>query len=197
MTIIRLIVSLLGFAAIITEIAVLQERSTFDASNFFSYFTILSNIFIVAILLVSTTKLKLVAMQSFQYLRGAATLYIAMTGVIFSLLLSGLENVAFTATEWDNLVLHYLIPLYAVIDWVLFKPPVKLRLKRSLLWLAGPILYVLYTLIRGSVTGWYPYPFLNIERTGVMPFLVTIVLLAIATVVGTWLLTLRRPTLKR
>ena len=34
-----------------------------------------------------------------------------------------------------------------------------------LLWLAFPAVYLGYTIIRGALTGWYPYPFLDPSQT--------------------------------
>jgi hypothetical protein len=39
-----------------------------------------------------------------------------------------------------------------------------LRLTRW--WIAVPTAYFIYSLIRGAITGWYPYPFLNPDRGG-------------------------------
>ena len=48
--------------------------------------------------------------------RGAATLYMAITGMIFSLLLSGAD--VQTPIPWVNSTLHYVFPLFIVIDWL-------------------------------------------------------------------------------
>jgi hypothetical protein len=163
----EIISAFLGFSAIVTEIAVIVERGKFNSVNFFSYFTIESNIFAVVMLVIGAlalsqgTKSKAIDMA-----RGAATMYMIITGIVFALLLSGVENVSLTAVPWDNTVLHYIMPLVLLIDWLIDKPKLPLRFKQSFVWLLFPILYLLYSLIRGNIVHWYPYPFLNPSTNG-------------------------------
>jgi len=89
-------------------------------------------------------------------LRGAASLYMAITGIVFSVLLAGLD-VELTAVPWDNTVLHYIMPVVVVADWVIDLPGTRIAFKSALVWLAFPLTYVAYSLIRGHLTGWYPY----------------------------------------
>ncbi|MBU0672713.1 MAG: Pr6Pr family membrane protein [Candidatus Margulisbacteria bacterium] len=49
----------------------------------------------------------------------------------------------------------------AIIDWFLDRPGVKVELKTAMYWLIYPIVYCVYTLIRGPIVGWYPYYFLS------------------------------------
>jgi len=43
------------------------------------------------------------------------------------------------------------------------------------LWLLFPIVYAIYALVRGGLTGWYPYPFLNPDVSGASSVVTTIV----------------------
>jgi len=176
----RLFFALLGFSAIITEIIVLLERGIFMPANFFSFFTILSNIGAVGILLfASIASERTWGLRVTQQIRGAATLYMLMTGVIFAVLLSGITDVALTAVPWDNIVLHYIMPIVLVADWLLYPPKTKLSYKIVAAWAVVPILYVIYSLIRGAIVGWYPYPFLNAEIQGYPSVIVTTIFLAV------------------
>ncbi|QQG50459.1 MAG: Pr6Pr family membrane protein [Candidatus Saccharibacteria bacterium] len=155
----RFIFGLLGLSAIATEIIVLVNQGVFNPSNFFSFFTIQSNI--IAALLLLYLALTNAASYKIQVIRGATALYMLMTGVIFALLLSGLTDVRLTAVPWDNTVLHYIMPIVVVLDWVLNPPKNKLPAKVVWAWVVFPFAYVAYTLVRGSIVSWYPYPFLN------------------------------------
>jgi hypothetical protein len=42
----------------------------------------------------------------------------------------------------------------------------SLRWKDAFWWLAYPAAYCTYTLLRGAVSGWYPYPFLDANTLG-------------------------------
>lgn len=162
----KLFFGLLGFSAIVTEIATIVERGVFDPANFFSYFTVESNILVFITLLLSAVAVALGKNGKLDSLRSAVTVYILIVGLGFSFLLSGLEGVALTAVPWDNTVLHYIMPLAVLVDFLIDRPKRKLVFKQSLYWLLFPIAYVAYSLARGALTGWYPYPFLNPDTSG-------------------------------
>lgn len=159
----KLFFALLGFSAIVAEIATLAERGTFLAGNFFSSFTIQSNllmccVFIISALVFMTHKTS----QRLIWWRGASTLYMIITAAVFSALLSGLDQGASTALPWDNLVLYYIVPIAAIVDWLFLDPPSRLpSFRAALTWLGYPVAYLLFSLGRGLFTDWYPYPFLN------------------------------------
>ena len=92
-------------------------------------------------------------------LRGAATLYMGITGMIFSLLLSGAD--VQTPIPWVNSTLHYVFPLFIVIDWLVDRSVRPLSFRQGLIFLAYPVAYGVYSLIRGPIVDWYPYPFLD------------------------------------
>lgn len=169
----KMLFALLGISAVVTEIATIVERDVFIPVNFFSFFTIQSNIFAVVMLMVGAFALyQAKPSKNVAVFRGAVTLYMLITGIVFALLLSGLENVALTAVPWDNIVLHYIMPIVLLIDWIVDSPTKALRFRQSLIWLIYPILYVVYSLLRGPVANWYPYPFLNPETNGYVGILI-------------------------
>jgi hypothetical protein len=66
----------------------------------------------------------------------------------------------------------------------------------SLIWLAYPVLYLVYSLVRGAFVDWYPYPFINPVTSG-WPNLIGIgFTIALGSLLLTWLLVLRT-TLRR
>lgn len=170
----KLLFALLGFSAIVTEIATLVEREKFVPINFFSFFTIQSNILVVVVLLLSAILVSMGKGGKINALRGATTVYILIVGIGFSFLLSGLENVALTAVPWDNIVLHYIIPIAVLVDYVIDRPGSRLRFTKSLLWLIYPVAYLVYSLVRGAIVGWYPYPFLNPSHGSTASMVITI-----------------------
>ncbi|HEY8886043.1 MAG TPA: Pr6Pr family membrane protein [Candidatus Microsaccharimonas sp.] len=180
---------LLGFSAIVTEIAAIAVRGRWNPGNFFSFFTIESNILAVVSLLIGAfliyAKKK---SKKADYFRGAVTLYMVITGIIFSVLLSGIEGISLTAVPWDNVVLHYIIPVAIALDWIADRS-VYISFKKALPWLAFPILYLVYSLLRGPIVGWYPYPFLNPANGGYGTVFVTSVIIAIVGVVLVYVVT--------
>jgi hypothetical protein len=127
--------------------------------NFFSFFTNLSNI-LGAVVLVYLA----VRPGTGDLVRGAATTYLAITGIVYNLLLRG-EDLG-VLKPWINVVLHVVTPIVMLLDWLLDPPGRPVPLRRALWWLAFPLAYVGYSLIRGAVVHWYPYPFLNPAHPG-------------------------------
>ena len=180
----KLTFALLGFSAVVTEIATLVERNLFNPFNFFSYFTIQSNIFAFVMLIVSALAVASNKRSSkLNLLRGAATLYMVITGIVFAVLLAGVEGSILTAVPWDNLVLHYIMPVVLLIDWLVDKPSKAITFKRSFVWLIYPISYVIYSLVRGQLVNWYPYPFLDPKTNGLSGVFLTAVGIAALTII--------------
>lgn len=132
-------------------------------ADYFSYFTVLSNLFAAAMLLYGALRPAHERSRTIELLRGAAVVYILTTGIVYLLLLSGHAP----AYPWVNAILHYLMPVAVALDWLLDPPRVRLDPARTVvLWMVFPLLYILYTLARGAIVGWYPYLFVNPHRSG-------------------------------
>lgn len=189
LTTFRALFALVAIAAITTEVVTLIERGKFEPFNFFSYFTVESNLFAAAILLLSAFAVQRGERQGWlDHLRGAAALYMLITGITFSVLLAGIEGAEFTAVPWDNFVLHYLMPIVMAVDWLIDPPAHRIEFRPALAWLAFPILYAVYSLIRGGIVGWYPYPFLDPDERGYLGVLVTSAFLIALAIGLIWLL---------
>ena len=187
----KLVFGLLGFSALVTEVAVLTERGVFVPANFFSFFTVQSNIIAAATLLISafTVNQSKALNKKITTLRGAATVYILIVGIGFSLLLAGLDNTQFTAVAWDNIVLHYIMPIALLIDWLIDPPKALPPFSKAIYSLLFPVAYVAYTLIRGPHANWYPYPFLDPATKGYGHIAFTVALLLVLGVILVWALT--------
>ena len=160
-----------GIAALATAL----DQRTGPLSNFFSYFTIESNVLAAVVLLVGG----LVAPRStgWAYFRGAVTLYMTITGIVYATLLSDIP-VGLTSA-WINTALHRVLPLLLLADWVLFPPWPRVSYKAALGWLAFPLAYLAYSLIRGPFADFYPYPFLDPRPHGYDHVVVYAVVLAV------------------
>lgn len=180
--------ALLGFSAIVTEIATLVERGYFNPLNFFSYFTIQTNLLVVVTLLLSAFALAAGKRRRFDSLRGLTTVYILVVGIGFSFLLAGMEGLILTAVPWDNIVLHYIIPVAVLIDFLIDRPA-KIRFVTSPWWLVYPIIYVTAALIRGAITGWYPYLFIDPDQNSVTSIVITILGFCGAYLLLIWIVT--------
>jgi hypothetical protein len=153
----RLAFAGLGVAAIVAAI-----RVTGGLVDFFSYFTIESNLLAIVVLLVGGTLDP--QGRRWVYLRGAATLFMVITGIVYAVLLANVE-VGLT-NPWINDTLHRVIPLVMVADWIAFSPWARRSHRAALGWLIVPLAYFAYSLLRGAAVHWYPYPFLNPTHPG-------------------------------
>jgi hypothetical protein len=183
--VVRIAFAVLCVVAITYQLARLQGHPAFrGAGNYFSFFTIQSNIIAAAMFVLAALVRPGERSLGFEALRGAATFYIAITGVVFAALLSGLQEQLDTHNEFVNSTVHYVIPAAAVIDWFLDPPRQRLGLKVAILWLAYPLLWFAYTLARGSVVHWYPYPFVDVSEHGYGRVLLNGVVFAVAFAAG-------------
>jgi hypothetical protein len=148
-----------GLAALIVAALVAAYQSV----NFFFYFTVLSNIVLAAVLVGEAIDPSRLDRNG--VVRGATTLYMAVTGMVYAVLLRPIEADVGLTDPWINYVLHSLAPSAAMIDWLLFPPGRKLGRGALWAWLAFPAAYLVVTLIRGPLVDWYPYPFLNPDET--------------------------------
>ncbi|MFV0484684.1 MAG: Pr6Pr family membrane protein [Candidatus Saccharimonadales bacterium] len=128
----KILFALLGLSALITDIAIYISRGTFNPITFFSYFTIQSNVIAAVSLICSAVVIiRNVQPRWVDYLRGGATLFMALTGVVFALLLSNLDTSQFATIPWDNTVLHQIMPVVLVLDWLIDPPYQKTPLQPS------------------------------------------------------------------
>ena len=161
----RFFFGLLTLAAVGTQLAV-HISLRYDVWNFFSYFTNLSNLFAAVVLLVSGYRL-LVRKQPTELdetTRGTATIAMAIVGIVFGALLTGQD--LGSMVPWVNFVVHYLIPVVMVADWLFQPPRTTMTLRHLWYWLVDPVADLAYSLIRGSFVDWYPYWFIDPARAG-------------------------------
>lgn len=131
--------------------------------NYFSYFTILANILAASAFLIFGLKYpnRKPLLDSF---RGAAVLYMLITGIVYAVLLQGTQGQL--TYPWVNFIFHKLMPVIIVIDWLIYPPKSHLKFSNSFLWFIFPVLYSIYTILRGSIVHWYPYAFLDPTKNG-------------------------------
>lgn len=132
--------------------------------NLFSYFTIQSNILVLigGIRLLIDPALRRTA---WRVVRLDGLLGIVITGLVYVVVLrpaSGPSGIF----AWVNAGLHYLAPVLTLVGWLLFGPRPRITARVIGLALIWPLAWVGYTLIRGLITGWYPYPFLDLHELG-------------------------------
>ncbi|WPU96544.1 Pr6Pr family membrane protein [Mucilaginibacter sabulilitoris] len=99
------------------------------------------------------------------YVIAGIALYITIVCLVSNTVLLGLVHLTGLALVADKLM-HLINPILFVAYWLFFIPKEKLKWTQTLNWLWYPFFYFLYTIIRGTVNHWYPYPFINADKLG-------------------------------
>jgi hypothetical protein len=157
--------------------AVHFHDATARVLNVFCFFTIWSNI------MVAVTTLLLAAGRdrsstAFDTFRLIGLVAITITGLVYHVALSGLldlESWALVANE----LLHTVVPVLAVAGWLMFGP--RRRTSSAIVRLSAlfPIVWGAFTLIRGAIIHYYPYPFIDVDALGYFKALVNAVWIGI------------------
>ena len=100
----RLGFAVLTIVAIATQATDLHAKGLLVAQNFFSHFTIQSNLIAVAVFLIGVAWWRTAPTPVWELVRGAAVVYMTVTLVVFALLLSNTD--VDTALPWVNTVVR-------------------------------------------------------------------------------------------
>lgn len=158
--------ALLVLAAVAFMIWTLVEEGSFNALNFFTFFTILSNLYAAAVFLDGGGRLLGNKEPVPDLWRGAAVVFMTVTYIVFAVLLSDLQEQLDTHVAWVDTVLHRVMPIAVMVDWLVAPPRAAITFRRGLVWLGFPLVWTVFTLVRGAIDGRYPYPFLNPANGG-------------------------------
>ena len=123
------------------------------------YFTILTN-GAVALLMGATA----LGVRLSARLQGGLVLSILMVGLVYHALLARLwapEGLAW----WTDQALHTATPLLTLAWWLCFGDR-HVTLRDLPFWLIWPAIYAVYALVRGALTSFWPYPFLDADTLG-------------------------------
>jgi hypothetical protein len=162
----RLTLAILSFWAVFLQAIYLIQLGRFEFAGFLSFFTIQANLFVIAVLLIETFNGCGISIDRRASLRGAAVLYLAITGIVYAVLLSKLPIVKEIVHPVADAFHHVIMPTWVLFDWVVNPPSHRITVRRALWWFVYPLTYLFVSLIRGAITGWYPYPFLNPASPG-------------------------------
>ncbi|WP_312398043.1 Pr6Pr family membrane protein [Chryseobacterium sp.] len=159
--------ALLGWFALIAQYCLMLKNSVLNFNEmtiqFFSYFTILTNLMVAIYFTNQAFKKSDSEIKS--GLLTAITIYILIVGMVYQVALRSTWNPTGLQRIVDEL-LHTIIPVLVIIYWHLYENKKNLQYKQMLLWAIYPLFYLFYILIRGSFSKFYPYPFVNVTELG-------------------------------
>lgn len=175
----RMTFALVGWGALIFQFALMIAAPgdvplAARVLNFFSFFTILTNLLVALALTGSLLgqDRRLARWSASEGVRAAIAMYIAVVGLIYHFILAPSWHPTGNALIADVL-LHYVMPIAFVIDWLAFTPKGRLRWIDPVKWLAYPALYGVWTVGHGLTTHWWPYDFVNVDKLGWQGFAVS------------------------
>lgn len=145
-------------------------HNVFRPAEYFSYFTITSCILSGIVLLVAGLGVLRGKTEgkwlSIARLTMAASMVIV--GVIYNLLLADAapdpRDIGYDWPVVPNLIMHTYMPIIIFLEWLLSNTAFRLKLKQSLWVLIYPLTWLGFSLVRGSITDWWPYWFINPEN---------------------------------
>ena len=152
--------------------------------RYFSFFTILTNI-LVAVSFTQVYLKGITATGSFftnPKTLTATAVYITIVGLIYNVIL----RYQWAPAGWqkvDDELLHTVIPAAFIISRLKFVPKSTITWTKILPWLLYPLIYISYTLLRGRLAHWYPYPFVDVETLGYNKVFVNCIFVTLAFVV--------------
>jgi hypothetical protein len=161
------VLTIVAWFAVIAQLVLIMNNSTSGAVTtfirFISFFTILTNTLVA----ICFTSLTLSSDSRFKKtsLITAITVYITIVGIVYNLLLRQIWDPQGLQKVVDEL-LHTVVPVLCIIYFIVFVPGEKLPWKSAFAWLIYPLVYSIYTLIRGAIVTEYPYPFIDVSILG-------------------------------
>jgi energy-converting hydrogenase Eha subunit A len=177
----RFLAALLTWVAIMTQYILLVQSGSFggfvtSTLTYLGYFTILTNILVGLALstpfLAPDNKLRLFFERP--AVRAAIALYILVVMVVYWALLAQIHNpVGLSALA--NYGLHLIVPVLYILDWLVFAPKGNMSFKHIPYWILYPMAYGGFNIIRGMLSGFYPYPFINVDELGMGAVIVNMI----------------------
>ncbi len=153
------------------------------------YFTLLSNLLCLVYFLADAFFCLRRERNLCPQLKGAIAMALTVTGIVYHTMLTGvafsmdgLDDPMFNSAlgQLGNQLLHTVVPVMALCDWLLFDEKGTYRLSSPFVWALLPDAYFVYATVRGFLLpaafygDRFPYPFINFDVLGwkVVPIVV-------------------------
>ena len=139
----------------------------FRPAEYFAYFSIVTAI-VAGLFLITTGFGLLLNIEDTKWVeiaRLSLAVALIVVGVVYHALLAGAANdVRDGDYAWPvlpNEIIHTYAPILAVIEYLISVKAFRIRL-RAFVWVAiFPLIWLVFSIVRGSATNWWPYWFIN------------------------------------
>lgn len=132
------------------------------------YFTVQSNVLVAVVFAWASWATVRDTAQPPAWLKGGTTLYIAITCLVYNLVLADAPfQMGTGGSDFSDQLVHLITPIAAIADWLLFDEHRRFRWATATAWLLYPTGYLGFLLVRGVLLGsGYPYPFVDVDVIG-------------------------------
>ena len=172
--------------AIVWQISDRLSHGVFRPGEYFAYFTIHTSL--IATVVLSVTAIRDIQnkndTKALTLARLSVSTYAIVVSVVYNALLRGTPPAAadlgYAYPVPPDEILHVWAPIFIVTDFALTVTVTKLKFKQIFWVLLFPLAWLIFTIFRGLATDWWAYWFLNPNLdagvTGVIIFILAIVL---------------------
>jgi hypothetical protein len=142
-------------------------HNLFRPTEYFSYFTITSCLLTAVVLTLSAIQLtrgqaetKLLSLT-----RLTTAVSMVIVGVMYNALLRGgapdPRDVGYDWPVLPNEIMHTYVPMLIFIEWLFTRTTIALKINQAFWVLVYPLAWLAFSIIRGIITGWWPYWFID------------------------------------
>jgi hypothetical protein len=165
--VIRVLLALSLFGSVYWQVSDRMMHNLFRPTEYFSYFTITSCLLTAVVLTISAIQLtrgqaetKLLSLT-----RLTTAVSMVIVGVIYNALLRGgapdPRDVGYDWPVLPNEIIHTYVPMLIFIEWLFTRTTIALKINQAFWVLVYPLAWLAFSIIRGSITGWWPYWFID------------------------------------
>jgi len=154
-------------------------NNNFRPGEYFAYFSIVTAIVAGAFLVATGVGLvqNKEGSKKTEIARLSFTVAMIVVGVVYHLLLADapgdVRDGDYVWPVLPNEVIHTYGPILIVIDYLLSHKAFQIKLRASLWVAVFPLSWLVFSVIRGLVTNWWPYWFINPNEEGGVPGMLT------------------------
>jgi hypothetical protein len=165
--VIRVLLALSIFGSVYWQVSDRMMHNLFRPTEYFSYFTITSCLLTAVVLTSSAIQLtrgqaetKLLSLT-----RLTTAVSMVIVGVIYNALLRGgapdPRDVGYDWPVLPNEIMHTYVPMLIFIEWLFTRTTIALKINQAFWVLVYPLAWLAFSIIRGIITGWWPYWFID------------------------------------
>jgi len=162
--VLRLLAAGVGVVALVGDFVYVLGFSTFSSINYFSYFTQQSNMANVLVLAIAGVLLLRGRVEPgwFAGVHALVSTYVIVSGIVFGIIVAESASHDYRIeVPWSSQLLHFWLPTFVLVDWVLGPDRPRVRWRVVSIVLVFPLIWGVFTIVRGAEVGWYPYFFLD------------------------------------